>query len=153
MLLLELKLKGPVTLFKVGQAPTTCIGLSDGLVHPVEDSNEYIAKSLLQDVKRTWSTMVRRTMQFSEDLFQAIRLNHQVLLSCKPHRPGCHQWRPMRSDLTAEIKELQPDVIVECYLEAKYYHYDPTDMLELVEFNATFENLIELDFFFCMDSG
>ena len=49
----------------------------------------------------------------------------------------------MRSDLTAEIKELQPDVMVECYLEDKYYHYDPTDMLELVDFNADVEHLIE----------
>ena len=58
--------------------------------------------------------------------------NHQVVLSCKPHRPGCHQWRPMQSNLTTNIKELQPDVIVECYLEAKYYHYDPSDMYDSV---------------------
>ena len=51
----------------------------------------------------------------------------------------------MRSELTAEIKELQPDVKVECYLDAKYYHYDPVDMLEFVEFNETVENLIEAD--------
>ena len=82
---------------------------------------------------------------FSEILFQSIHPNHQVPLSCKPHRPGSHQWRPMRSDLTAEIKELQPDVIVECYLEAKHYRYDPMDMLELVDCNATIENLIESD--------
>ena len=31
-----------------GQALTTCISLSDGLVHPVEDSIEHIAKFLLQ---------------------------------------------------------------------------------------------------------
>ena len=49
------------------------------------------------------------------------------------------------NDLTAEIKELQPDVIDECYLEAKYYHYDPIDMLELVEFNDNVENLVETD--------
>ena len=49
----------------------------------------------------------------------------------------------MQSDLTADIKELQPDVIVECYLEAKYYHYDPLDMYELVDFNVNVENLIE----------
>ena len=128
-----------------GQSITTCIGLSDGLVHPMENSSEHIAKSLLQDVNSMWSTMVMRTMPFSEDLFQSIYPNHQVLLSCKSHRPGCHQWRPMRSDLTAEIKELQPDVIVECYLKAKYYHYDPTDMLELVDFNANVENLTESD--------
>ena len=29
----------------------------------------------------------------------------------------------MQQDINANIKELQPDVIVERYLEAKYYHY------------------------------
>ena len=49
----------------------------------------------------------------------------------------------MRSDLKVDIKELQPDVIVErYYLHAKYYHYDPVDMLECVEFNETVENLL-----------
>ena len=84
-------------------------------------------------------------MPFPADLFQDVHPNHQVLLSWKPHRPGCHQWRPIRSDLTAEIKELQPDVIVECYLEAKYYHYEPMDMFDLVVFNKAVENLIESD--------
>ena len=49
------------------------------------------------------------------------------------------------TDLTADIKELHPDVIVECYLEAKYYHYDPSDVYELVDFNVNVENLIESD--------
>ena len=129
-----------------GQALNTYIGLSDGVVHPAVNSNEHIAKSLPKIVKCTWSAMVMRTAPCPEDLFQDTHPNHQVLLSCKPHRPRCHQWRPMQSDTTAEILlELQPDVIVKCYLDAKYYHYDKTDMLELVEFSDTVENLIELD--------
>ena len=119
MLLPELKLKRPVTLRSQGQSITRCIGLLDGLVHPIEESSEHIAKSLLKesnlDVNSTWSTMVTRTRPFSE----SIRPNHH-----------------------ADIKELQPDVIVECYLEAKYYHYDPSDMCELVDFNVNAENLI-----------
>ena len=106
-----------------GQSITACIGLSNGLVQPMEESSVHIVKSLLKDVNNTWSTMVMRTRPFSDDLFQSIYPNHQVLLSCKPHRPGCHQWRPVQTDITADIKELQPDVIVECYLETKYYHY------------------------------
>ena len=66
-----------------------------------------------------------RTTPFPEDLFQDIHPNHQVLLSYKPHRPGCHQWRPAQTTLAAQIRELQPNVIVECYLDAKYYHYEP----------------------------
>ena len=51
----------------------------------------------------------------------------------------------MQTDITADIKELQPDVIVECYLEAKYYHYDSEDIYELVDYNVNAENLAESD--------
>ena len=40
---------------------------------------------------------------------------------------------------------LQPDVIVECYLEAKYYHYDPEDIYELGDYSVYAENLAESD--------
>ena len=36
-------------------------------------------------------------------------------------------------------------MIVECYLEAKYYHYDPEDIYELIDFNVNAENLVESD--------
>ena len=42
--------------------------------------------------------------------------------------------------LATEIRELQLDVIVECYLDAKYYHYDPVEIVDLVEYNATVAN-------------
>ena len=51
----------------------------------------------------------------------------------------------MQTGITADIKELQPDVIVECYLEAKYYHYDPEDIYELVDYNVNAKNLAESD--------
>ena len=51
----------------------------------------------------------------------------------------------MHSELTAEVQKWQSDVIVECYLDAKYYHYDPVDVLGFVEFNETVENLLEED--------
>ena len=86
-----------------------------------------------------------RTRPFSDDLFQHIHPHHQVLLSCKPHRPGCHQWRPLQQNIDAEIQELKPDVIVERYLDAKYYHYDPEDIYELSDYNVYAENLAESD--------
>ena len=139
-----LTLSRPATLFEVRDI-TTCIGLSNGIVHPMEELSESTVKSLLKDVNNTWSTMVMRTRPFSEDLFQSIHPNHQVLVSCKPHPPGCHEWKPVQTDIAADIKELQPDVIVECYLAAKYYHYDPADIYELVDFNVNAENLVESD--------
>ena len=89
--------------------------------------------------------MVMRTTPFPADVFQSIHPHHQVLLSCKPHRPGCHQWRPAQTTLATELRELQPHVIVECYLDVKYYHYDPVEILDFVEFNETVENLLEED--------
>ena len=79
--------------------------------------------------------MAMRTSPFSDNLFQNTHPNHQVLLSCKPHRPGCHQWRPLQQEVNANTKELQPNVVVERYLEAKYYHYDPEDIYELSDYN------------------
>ena len=81
-----------------GQSITTHTGLSKGVVYPVEDFNESIVKAMLEHVKDTQSTMVMRTRPFSDDLFQHIRPNHQALPPGKPHRPGCHQWRPMQTD-------------------------------------------------------
>ena len=121
----------------------TCIVLTDGTVHLANASDHYIAKSLLKDVTTAWSTLTMRTTPFPEDLFQRIHPNHQVLLSCKPHRPGCHQWRPAHTKLAHQIRELQPDVIVECYLDARHYHCDPVELFELAEFNDTVENLLE----------
>ena len=51
----------------------------------------------------------------------------------------------MQTDITADIKELQPDVIVECYFEAKHHHYDPEDIYELVDCNVNAESLVESD--------
>ena len=114
-----------------GQSMTTHVGLSKRGVHPVGESHKSIVNALLEHVNETWSTMVTRTRPFSDDLFQHIHPHHQVLLSCKPHRPGCHQWRPLQQNIDADIKELEPDMIVERYLAAKYYHYNPEDINEL----------------------
>ena len=88
--------------------------------------------------------MVMRTQPFPEDLFEHVHPHHQVL-SCKPHRPGCHQWRPLQQHIHAEIQKLKPDVIVERYLDAKYYHYDPEDVYELSDYNVNAEHLAESD--------
>ena len=110
---------------------TTYIGLSKGDVHPLGESHKSIVNALLEHANKTWSTMVMRTQPFSDDLFQHIHPHHQVLLSCKPHRSACRQWRALQQNINAEIQELKPDVIVERYLDSKYCHYDPEDIYEL----------------------
>ena len=51
----------------------------------------------------------------------------------------------MQQDISADIKELQPDVIVERYLDAKYYHYNLEDIYELGDYNVYAENVAESD--------
>ena len=128
-----------------GQSITTHVGLSRGEVYPVEEPDKTIVEALLEHVNDSWSTMIMRTRPFSDDLIQHTHPNHQVLLSSKPHCPGCHQWRPMQPTINVDVKELQPDVIVERYLDAKYYHYDPEDIYELGEYNVYAENVAESD--------
>ena len=62
-----------------------------------------------------------RTTPFPADLFKEVHPHHEVLLSCKPHRPRCHQWRPAHKTLAEEVRQLNADVIVEYYLDPKYY--------------------------------
>ena len=66
-----------------------------------------------------WSTLVTYTQPYPSDLLQQVRPYHAVLFSCKPHRPGCHQWKPVHPQVHDEIRELQPDVIVERYLDCQ----------------------------------
>ena len=78
-------------------------------------------------------------------ILQDVHPYHEVLFSCKPHRPGCHQWRPLQPQAREDLKELKPDVIVERYLDAKYYHYDPEEIYEMCEYNAKAKYLAESD--------
>ena len=84
----------------------------------------------------TWSTMVMHTRPFSDDILQNVHPYHEVLLSCKPHRAGCHQWRPMQRQVYDDLKEL---------LDAKYYHYDPEDIYDMCDYNVNATYLAESD--------
>ena len=123
----------------------TKIGLSKGDVCATTESPSTIVEALLVPEAATWSTMVMHTHPFSDDTLKNVHPYHEVLLSCKPHRPGFHQWRPMQQQVHADLKELQPDVIVERYLDAKYYHYDPEDIYELSDYNVNATYLAESD--------
>ena len=101
------------------------IGLTrDGLCPPTtlaESTSRAIVEALVIPPDAMWSTLMLYTRPFPPDLFQHARPYHEVLFSCKPHRPGCHQWKPMQIQVQDEIRDLQPDVIVERHLDAKYY--------------------------------
>ena len=79
------------------------------------------------------------------DLLQHVRPYHEVLFSSKPHRPGCHQWKPMHLQVHDEIRELQPDVIVERHLDAKYYQHPPDQVQEMSEYNSNATYLADSD--------
>ena len=85
------------------------------------------------------------TSLFNSDILQKVHPYHEVLLSCKPHRPGCHQWRPLLSQIHDDMKNFQPDVIVERYLDAKYYHYDPEEIHDMGDYNCNAEYLADSD--------
>ena len=78
-----------------------------------------IAEALLVPKTAIWSTMVMHTSPFKSDILQNVHPHHEVLLSCKPHRPGCHQWRPRQPQVHDDVQDFQPDVIVERYLDAQ----------------------------------
>ena len=120
-----------------GQSNTTCIGLSNGLVHPMEESSVHIVKSLLRDVNNdTNSTVLRKSVPVHSSQSSGSSIMQALSSRMSPME------RPVKTDLTADIKELQTDVIIECYPEAKYYHYDPADVYELLDFNVNAENLV-----------
>ena len=92
-----------------------------------------------------WSTLVMYTQPYPSDLLQQARPYHEVLFSCKPHQPGCHQWKSMHMQVHNDIRELQPDVIIERYLDAKYYQYPPELVQEMSEYNSKAAYLAESD--------
>ena len=92
-----------------------------------------------------WSTLVMYTQPYPSDLLQHVRPYHEVLFSCKSHQPGCHQWKPMHLQLHDDIRALQPDVIVERYLDAKYYQYSPELVQEMSDYNSKARYLAESD--------
>ena len=89
------------------------------------------------------------TSPFNSDILQRVHPHHEVLLSCKPHRPGCHQWKkPLHSQVHDDTKYFQPDVIVE-YLDAKYYQCDPEEIYDMGDYNGMQRislNLIRLSY-------
>ena len=93
----------------------------------------------------TWSTMVMYTQPDPQDLLQHVYPHHEILFSCKPHRPGCHQCKPLHTQVYDEIQELQSDVIVERYLDAKYYQHSPYDIQKMSEYNSNATYLADSD--------
>ena len=52
----------------------------------------------------------------------------------------------MQPQVRADLKEFKPDVIVEKYLDAKYYRYNPEDIYELSDYyNVNAKYLAESD--------
>ena len=132
-----------------GSSMTTTIGLSKSDVCApttlTESPSCTMVEALLVPQTAMWSTMVTHTHPFTHDVLQNVHPYHEVMLSCKPHRPECHQWRPLQSQIHDDVKELKPDVIVERYLDAKYYQNAPDDIHEMCDYNSNATYLAESD--------
>ena len=86
-----------------------------------------------------------RTPPFPDDLFCQKFPYNKVTLSTKLHRTGCHVWREVCEITRSEVTEIKPDVIVECYLDAKYYHYNPAELNDLSNVSDNFKTLTDCD--------
>ena len=132
-----------------GSSMKETIGLTNvGLCTPTtmtESTPCAIVEALMVPPDALWSTLVMYTQPYPSDLLQHARPYHEVLLSCKPHQPGCHQWKSMHKQVHDDIRELQPDVIIERYLDAKYYQYPPALVHEMSEYNSKATYLAESD--------
>ena len=132
-----------------GSSKVSTIGLSKVDVCASTALTEFpsctIAEALLVPKTVIWSTMVMHTSPFKSDILQNVYPHHEVLLSCKPHRPRCHQWRPLQPQVHDDVQDFQPDVIVERYLDAKYYHYDPEEIYDMCDYNCNATYLAESD--------
>ena len=129
-----------------GSSRVPKIGLSKVDAHAdMTESPCTIDEALLVPEAAIWSTIVMHTYPFTHDILQNVHPYHEVLLSCKPHRPGCHQWRPLQPHIHEDLKELKPDVTVERYLDAKYYHYDLEELYEMCKYNTNAKYLAESD--------
>ena len=137
------------SLRQLGSSMQTTIGLCNGDVFPsttlAESPSCTIAEALMVPESAMWSTMVVHTNPFPQEILQNACPYHEVILSCKPHRPGCHQWRPLHQQVYDDIQELKPDLIVERYLDAKYYQYPPEDLQEMSDYNVNATYLAESD--------
>ena len=125
------------------------IGLiKDDLCPPTtlaESTSRAIVEALVIPPDAMWSTLMLYTKPFPPDLLQHVRPWNYVLFSCKPHRPGCHQWKPMQVQVHDEIQELQPDVIIERYLDSKYYQHSPDEIYEMSDYNSNAKYLADSD--------
>ena len=125
------------------------VGLTKGDLCPsttlTESATRAIVDALVIPPDAMWSTLMLYTKPFPPDLLQQARPCHEVLFSCKPHRPGCHHWKPMQTHVHDEIQELQPDVIVERYLDAKYYQYSPNAIYDMSDYNSNAKYLADSD--------
>ena len=107
----------------------TCKTVNDISLDKIE------AQNLLADVHSYWNALLMRTPPFPSDVFHQVFPCHKIMMSTKPHRQGCHVWKDVCNATWQEVNELNPDVIVECYLDAKYYHYSPVELNDLSNVN------------------
>ena len=132
-----------------GGSMQLAVGLVKGDLCPsttlTESATRAIVEALVIPPDAMWSTLMLYTRPFPPDLLRQDRPYHEVLFSCKPHRPGCHHWKPMQLQVHNEIKELQPDVIVERYLDAKYYQHPPDEIYDMSDYNSNAKYLADSD--------
>ena len=104
-----------------------------------------VLKSLLQTEDHAMTTIkIHRPPIDLTDLCQN-RLSHKVLCSASAHRTGCHQWIDGNQITPQWLTEVTPDLVVETFMDANYYHYGSDELDILRNFNEQSANLVDED--------
>ena len=78
-------------------------------------------------------TCSKRSILVIRSLCPQNRTNLKVTRGDEPAFPPIKRFK---------LQKLNPDVIVECYLDAKHYPYDPVELIDLADIHANFVNLV-----------
>ena len=66
----------------------------------------------------------------------AVQPCHQIMMSKYPDKMGCHEWIPAQSVTEEYIDALQPDLVIESFLDAKYYRFQPDELDMIIPISA-----------------
>ena len=113
--------------------PTTC---SYGLNSPTDEKtggqipSEYQSAlhTLLDQSQHLLSDVVVHRPPLQLQWLSAVQPYHQIMMSKCPHKMGCHEWIPVQSVTEEYISALQPDLVIESFLDAKYYRFQPDEL-------------------------
>ena len=119
-------------------------GIHERVIKDILEDKIRAVKELLQDREDTPTSLSliscaghRCQRSYSQDT----QMHDKVLLSAR----GCHVWMDAKKVSSEFISSVQPDLMVESYLDAKYYHYSSKELEPLLTILTASEALAQED--------